>query len=78
MTVFQELFLYTIGRPTPFPSLLYSRKQKYFITQSHSATVYFFCTISSSSSFFCQHFSDLYLGHDLTDFNLTFVVVMSL
>ena len=42
-------------------------------TQSQPATVYFFCTISSSSSssFFCQHFSDLYLGHDLTDFNRT-------
>ena len=26
---------------------------------------------SSSSFFFCQHFSDLYLGHHLTDFNQT-------
>ena len=26
---------------------------------------------SSSSSFFCQHFIDLYLQHDLTDFDQT-------
>ena len=59
----------------------------FFLTQSQSSTVYFICTISflhsrrtvtvyffctiSSSSFFCQHFSDLYLEHDLTDFNQT-------
>ena len=29
------------------------------------------CSCSSSSFFFCQHFSDLYLGHDLTDFDQT-------
>ena len=39
------------------------------VTQSQSATVYFFCTISFF--FFCQHFKVLYLRHDLTDFDQT-------
>ena len=32
---------------------------------------YAVCDSNMSSSFFCQHFSDLYLGHDLTDFDQT-------
>ena len=46
-----------------------------FLTQSQSATVYFFCTISFFFFFFffffCQHFKVLYLRHDLTDFDQT-------
>ena len=42
-------------------------------TQSQSATVYFFCTISFF--FFCQHFKDLYLHYVLTDFDKTFFQV---
>ena len=50
-----------------------------FFTQSQSATVYCICTISFFFFFFfffCQHFIDLYLQHDLTDFDQTWSQVL--
>ena len=44
-----------------------------FFIQLQSATVYCICMISFFFFFFffCQHFIDLYLRHDLTDFDQT-------
>ena len=47
----------------------------YVLWLPYCATV-FRSVYRSSSFFFCQHFSDLYLGHHLTDFDQTWSQVL--